>query len=247
MKKKEWFAAWFDSPFYHVLYQNHSDAEAQQFMNNLLTHLGAQPTARALDLACGKGRHSRYMATKGLHVTGVDLSENSISFAQKSESETLEFYQHDMRKDFRINYFNYIFNLFTSFGYFDDDRDNLSTLKSVEKGLDTGGGTFVLDYFNAEYVRQILKPKYHQTAGGIEFLIQKKIEKGYIFKTIKFEADGQKYRFQERVRLFELSDFEQLFAAAGLKIVEKFGNYQLDAFDLGHSPRLILVAEKIKK
>jgi SAM-dependent methyltransferase len=245
MKKKEWFASWFDSPFYHVLYQNHNETEAQQFMDNLLQQLDVAARARVLDLACGKGRHSRYLATKQLRVTGVDLSENSIKFAQQFESEQLEFYQHDMRKDFRINYFDYIFNLFTSFGYFDDDRHNLQTLRSVEKGLHTGGGVFVLDYFNSEHVRQALKPHYQQTAGGIDFHIRKHIKNGYIFKNIDFEANGNEYHFQERVRLFEIQDFEQLFAAAGLKIIQKFGNYQLDAFDLQQSPRLVLVAQKM--
>ena len=151
--KSEWFADWFDSPYYHILYQNHNEQSAKDFIDNLFKKLTPQyatlhPTSyyKILDLACGKGRHSRYMASKGFDVTGTDLSENSIRYARQFESDNLSFFEHDMRKPFRINYFDYIFNIFTSFGYFDRDEDNVTALKCVHDGL-KDDGTFILDYF----------------------------------------------------------------------------------------------------
>jgi SAM-dependent methyltransferase len=241
--KREWFANWFDSPYYHILYQNHNEQEAQNFLDNLLAHLNPQiGVSRILDLACGKGRHSRYMAAKNFDVTGLDLSENSIRFAQTFESERLSFFQHDMRKAFRINYFDFIFNIFTSFGYFEKEVENLETLKSVTLGLKPDG-VFILDYFNAAWVRATIQPNYVQTAGGIDFHIQKRIENGHIFKKIAFHTEGgDSLQFEEKVRLFSLSEFESLFEAAGLHIVAKFGDYQLNPFDETRSKRLILKA-----
>lgn len=243
MDKKEWFASWFDSPYYHVLYQNHNDSEARAFINALLAQLAPPQYARVLDLACGKGRHSRYLAAQNLDVVGIDLSENSILFAQQFETENLTFYQHDMRKPFRTNYFDYIFNFFTSFGYFDKDADNIATLRAVASGLTTEG-VLVIDYFNAEYVRQILNPNYTQIADNIEFKIKKRIENGYVFKNIQFDAEGKHFEYEERVRLFELADFEQMLAQTGFKMIATFGSYQLAPFTLHDSPRLIMVAQK---
>ena len=257
-EKNEWFASWFDSPYYHILYHNHNEQSAKDFIDNLFQKLTPQyamlkPTSayKILDLACGKGRHSRYMASKGFDVTGTDLSENSIRFARQFESENLSFFQYDMRKHFRINYFDYIFNIFTSFGYFDNDSDNLTALKCVHDGL-KDDGTFILDYFNAHWVRQTMVPQYIQTAADIDFHITKHIEDGHIYKTISFEVaenkprspEKTKYHFQEKVRLFSLNEFEQLFKKAGLKIIEKYGDYQLNPFDEQTSNRLIIRAIK---
>jgi SAM-dependent methyltransferase len=252
--KSEWFAEWFDSPYYHILYQNHNEQSAKDFIDNLFKKLTPQypvlhPTSyyKILDLACGKGRHSRYMASKGFDVTGIDLSENSIQYARQFESENLSFFEHDMRKPFRINYFDYIFNIFTSFGYFDKDEDNVTALKCVHDGL-KDDGTFILDYFNSTWVRNTMKPSYTETAGDIVFNIEKYIENGHIFKTISFEvvenAVKKHYHFQEKVRLFSLQDFETIFEKADFKIVEKYGDYKLNPFDVQKSNRLIIKAVK---
>lgn len=245
--KKEWFVNWFDSPYYHILYQNHNEQEAQNFLDNLLKHLTPQYSEAekgnltVLDLACGKGRHSRYMATKGFDVTGVDLSHKSILYAQEYETEKLTFFEHDMRKPFRINYFDFILNIFTSFGYFGKESDNLKALKNVHCGLKQNG-IFILDYFNSNWVRATMKSDYHQLAGGIDFHIKKEIQNGHIIKKIAFETEGKKYYFQEKVRLFTEQDFQQLFEAANLKIIEKFGDYNLNTFNLNTSNRLIIKA-----
>ena len=85
-------------------------------------HLQPGPVTAMLDVACGKGRHSRFLAEKGYDVTGIDLSEYSIGEALKYEAENLHFYRHDMRLPFWINYFDYAFNFFTSFGYFQQPK-----------------------------------------------------------------------------------------------------------------------------
>lgn len=248
--RKEWFSSWFDSPYYHVLYHNRNESEAEKFLDKLLEYVTPQYSdaekkqLAVLDLACGKGRHSRYMAEKGFDVTGLDLSRKSIKFAQKFELDNLSFFEHDMRKPFRIHYFDIILNLFTSFGYFDKEEDNLIALKNVWNGLKPDG-IFILDYFNSEWVKATLTTDYHLVASDIDFHIQKIINDEHVIKTIEFEAEGKAYHFQEKVRLFTLKDFEVLFAKAGLTIVEKFGDYQLQPFDEKKSNRLILQAKRI--
>lgn len=241
--EKQWYESWFDSPFYHILYKKRDDNEAKDFIDNLINYLEPSAAANVLDLACGKGRFSRFLANKGFEVTGLDLSENSIRFARQFESNNLSFYTHDMRKVFRVNYYDCIFSFFTSFGYFDSERDDLNSLKSVAKGLKKDG-VYILDFFNSEYVIKNLVSEETKNLGGIDFLIKKKIEDAFVFKTIDFEKDGESYHFEERVRLFGLDDFERLISSAGMKIIQTFGDYSLSNFDRESSPRLVLVIKK---
>ena len=241
--KKEWFAAWFDSPYYYILYKNHDENEAKNTLDRLLAAMQLKPHARVLDLACGKGRHSKYLAEKGYDVTGIDISHSSIAFARQFEHDNLSFYQHDMRLPFRINYYDAVLNMFTSFGYFQTDEDHLRTLKNVAKELHRDG-LFLLDFFNTEWVRQHLVPEDRKTVDGIEFHLKKHISGGYVYKSVTFHAENKDFHFREKVRLFEYADFERLFDQAGLNILQTFGNYQLDPFDVATSPRLILIARK---
>jgi len=241
--KKEWFAQWFDSPYYHLLYKSRDEDEAKVALDNLLLALNLSPGSRVLDLACGKGRHSRYLAEKGFHVTGLDISPASIFFARQFEHKHLEFYQHDMRKSFRINYFDAVMNMFTSFGYFKTDADHLLALKNVSKDL-RSGGLFMLDFFNANYVHKNLVRSEMKTVDKITFSLKRWVRSGYVFKSVEFQTSGRLFHFQEQVRLFELADFESLFTSAGLRLRQTYGNYDLSAFDAKSSKRLILIAEK---
>jgi SAM-dependent methyltransferase len=241
--QKEWFATWFDSPYYHTLYQKRDEREAQRALDNLLRALQLPASAHILDLACGRGRHARYLAEQGFDVTGLDISQKSIAFARQFEHERLSFYQHDMRRAFRSNYYDAVMNMFTSFGYFDTDADHLRVLKNVAQGL-RPGGKLLLDYFNSAWVRQHLVPSNVQTIGGIDFHLRRYIRQDRVFKEISFEAEGRSFQFLESVRLFQLLDFQELFRTAGLEIVEKFGDYDLSPFEAADSTRLILIAQK---
>lgn len=241
--KKEWFAEWFDSPYYHTLYKNRDDNEAQKTLDNLLHALDLPASARILDLACGKGRHSRYLASKGFDLTGLDISDSSITFARQFENEHLAFYQHDMRLPFRINYFDAVMNMFTSFGYFETDRDHLLALKNVQRGMKPGG-LLLLDYFNSQWVREHIVRAEVKTVDNIEFHMKKSIRGGHVFKTVEFVAGERLFHFRERVRLFTLAEFQSLFSAAGLELRHIYGSYDLSVFDVNTSKRLILIAQK---
>jgi SAM-dependent methyltransferase len=241
--KMEWFANWFDSPYYHILYQNRNDEEAHFFMDNLLQHLRVPSHANVLDLACGKGRHSIHLNQQGLTVTGVDLSPQSIEHAKQFESDTLHFDVHDMRKVYRENAFDYICNLFTSFGYFDNEADNFAVMNAVNDGLKTEG-TFVIDFMNAAKVERLMVAEEVKELSGISFHITKAIIDGFIVKTIAFEDQGKHYQFQEKVQLLKLNSFEKYLDATRLQIIDTFGNYALEEFNEVDSDRLIIIAKK---
>ena len=239
----KWYQNWFNSPYYHILYRQRDNEEAEFFIDNLCDRLKPQENASMLDIACGKGRHAIYLNKKGFDVTGIDLSFSSIKYAKQFENERLRFFQHDMRNLLFINYFDYALNLFTSFGYFASDRDNLNALKSFRKSLKKNG-ILVLDYFNSQKIINNLVEQEVKTIEGINFNITKKVQDGRIIKTIGFEHKNREYKFQEDVKAFTLSDFQRLFKLSGFEIKEYFGNYSLEQFDEQHSDRLIFICSK---
>ena len=236
---ENWFATWFDSPYYHILYKDRDDNEAQLFMDNLTNYLNLPEEAKILDLACGKGRHAIYLNQLGYEVTGVDLSPNSIEEASKSSNATLHFKVHDMREHTEEKY-DAVFNLFTSFGYFEEESDNLKTLKAIQESL-TEYGFAVIDFMNANYVIDNLVPEETKTVDGVDFHLKRYVKDGHIFKEIQFEDQGQSYHFTEKVRTLTLQDFETMMEEAGIYLLEIFGDYKLRKFYKNDSERLIMV------
>ena len=241
MKKKDWFTDWFNTPYYHVLYKDRNNEEALLFMKNITTFLALPKTTHILDLPCGKGRHSVFLNSLGYQVTGGDLSENSIKYAQEFENDTLNFSVHDMRKPFN-NQYNAVFNLFTSFGYFEDDQDDILILKNIKDGLKKDG-VFVFDFLNAEFVKATLVDKETKIVDGITFNITREIKDGFILKNISFFADDENHSYTERVKYLDAKKMKAYFEKAGFTITNIFGNYKLSNFDVQTSKRLILVAK----
>lgn len=238
-ENKTWFASWFDSPYYHILYKDRDYEEAQLFVDNITNYLNLPEDSKILDLACGKGRHSIYMNKLGYNVTGADLSPNSIEEAKKHENDTLHFEVHDMREPFEQK-FDAIVNLFTSFGYFENDADNLLTLKAIQHSL-TEYGFAVIDFMNVNRVINNLVPEELKTVEGIDFHIKRYHQDGYIIKDIDFEDDGEKFHFTERVKALTLQDFQSMMDEAGIYLLDIFGDYKLRKFHKDESERLILI------
>ena len=241
--EKEWFEDWFDTSYYHILYQNRNDDEARRFIHHLIDHLNLPKGAKVLDLACGKGRHSITLNELGYDVLGVDLSPNSIETASKHSNEQLSFKVHDMRERIQDHKFAAIFNLFTSFGYFTNERDNLAVLISANEMLEENG-LLLIDFMNVKKVIQEMTSKETKTLNGIEFQISKYCDMQHIFKEIKFEDEGSDFHFTERVQILPFNKFEVLLQQADFKILRTFGDFNLSAFDENTSDRLIILAQK---
>ena len=239
---KTWFSEWFNTRYYHILYKNRNNDEAKVFMQNLVSFLKLPKNNSILDLACGKGRHSIFLNTLGYPVIGADLSENSIDYANQFANSTLKFIVQDMRKPFSIKV-DAVFNMFTSFGYFDDDNDDIKVLQNIETCLNKDG-VAVIDYMNVKKVIKNLVNAEVIERDEIEFRIKRHLTDGFITKEINLTEDGEELYFQERVKAIDLDKFKHYSKQANLKIKHIFGDYQLSEFDIENSDRLILILTK---
>jgi SAM-dependent methyltransferase len=237
-----WFEDWFNTHYYHILYKNRDEQEAGFFLSRLLSYLSPPNGSKFLDLACGKGRHSVYLHNCGYDVTGMDLSKNSISEASTHVKPGLRFQVQDMRLPFGYNEYDYIFNLFTSFGYFENETDNQLVINNIRNALKPGG-TAVIDYLNPDFVAAKAHESRMFTIDTINFTTSISIDSGWVVKNITVHDKNHTHHFQERVKLIDPESFASYFLNAGIELTATFGDYNLSRYNRCDSARQIMVVK----
>ena len=239
----DWIKDWFGSDYYAMLYKHRDDTEAKLFLDNLTSLLALAAGNRVLDCGCGRGRHSVYLSEKGFETTGIDLCATNIEPLKKNESKNLAFYTHDIRNLFRINYYDAVLSLFTTFGYFEKDAENNKAIKSISSALKKNG-FLVLDFMNAEKKAKELVCEEKINIDGIDFGITRFAELNFIVKEISVSHNGKNYKFREKVKCYKQAELENFFKQNGIERVHLLGDYDLNPFDETKSERLILVGKK---
>lgn len=242
-KDEPWFACWFDSPYYPILYRHRNEEEAAEAIKAIINILQLPKGSRVLDLGCGQGRHSRTLCSLGYNVTGIDLSPTAITLAKASASSAQHFEVGDMRS-FAINrQFRAVFSLFTSFGYFESDTENLRVLERIALHLEPGG-ILVLDYLNAIPLLDCASKRQTLEIDGVIFHTLKQREHNCIVKYIEVNDNGQVYDFCERVQLLTKNELTDLLHRAGFKVERVYGDYKLAFYDPHLSDRCLIIARK---
>jgi SAM-dependent methyltransferase len=240
-----WYIEWFNSPFYHKLYFERDEEEAQAFIHKLISHLGPVHGSRILDVASGRGRHSKILSSLGFDVTGIDISPDSIEIAKQKESSRLQFFIHDIRLPFWINYFDYAFNFFTSFGYFKTRREHDDAIRTICGSLKPGG-TLVIDYLNSHYIEDHLVHNEIKKIGTTTYDIHRWDDETHFYKKINIIDPSllSPISFTEKVAKFSLGDFTDMLSFQSMQVQEVFGDYQLNSYDVKKTPRMIIIAKK---
>ena len=244
INRDDWFINWFNSKYYHILYKSRNKNEASNFIQAIISTLSLKSNNSVLDLGCGNGRHSISLSNHFKLVHGIDISSENISIANENKKENLKFFISDMRNFDTNTKYEYIFNLFTSFGYFKKNEDNIKVLKSCHHHLNKNGLLFI-DFLNSEQIKRTINGlKETRNINGIRFNIHKEIIGDYVIKNIEIKDGETTYNFQEKVQLFKIQDFKKMFEISGFEIISSYGDYQMNPYD-PNSSRLILCAKKI--
>lgn len=247
---KQWYEKWFSDRFYLELYQHRDEEDARWIINLIQRTLNISTKSRVLDIACGSGRHSLELARRGFDVTGFDLSGFLISEAVKNLNESKEkklkvkFLRKDMRNFNFRNSFDVALNIFTSFGYFDNDEENFKVFENVSSSLKQKG-YFVFDYLNKIFLENNLKKISRATIKGVTVIQKRKLENGFVIKDIFLKSGKQEKNFTEILKLYSHKEFISAFNNAGLKKIKIYGDYFGNEFDEHKSQRLIIFARKI--
>ncbi len=237
-----WFESWFDSRYYPLLYDHRNEEDAKHFLSKLTaTHL-TERDSTVLDACCGRGRHSGKLHELGFNVTGFDLSAQSIEEA-KASYPGINFLVHDLREPLPLREFDYVLNLFTSFGYFEDPQDDAKAFNALSEVVKPGG-LLVIDFMNSVKVANTYEPESIKETNGVRFISKRWLEDGYIRKTIDIKGEQVDEHYEEHVRLLELEDFLKFAEGEGMQNLAVYGNYELEGFAPETSDRLILVFSK---
>jgi SAM-dependent methyltransferase len=238
--KTEWFEKWFGKE-YIALYPHRNVAEAEHVVALIEGIVGGKKIDRALDLACGAGRHSGILANHWWTV-GLDLSEVLLQLAHR-DAIPAAFVRGDMRVlPFADSAFDLVVNLFTSFGYFADDESHHKVVREVAR-VTRPGGTFVLDFLNTTQLRRTLVPYDEREIAGSVVEQRREISDDgrYVIKRICIRGTGKE--FTERVRLFDKDDLSAMMIDAGFRIDAVYGNYDASPVT-GDSPRVMLFGRR---
>lgn len=215
-----------------------------------------------MDLACGYGRHSIPLAKRGYNVTGFDYSKRFITTAKRLKKEmglsNATFVQGDMRNLKYKNKFDVVINMFTSFGYFDDEKDNLKVLKNIYQALKPKG-KLLMDLYNesAGLSQVISKGKFNKKENLWMLSSQNKQSNGLVVTTTSYvdlinmrwnmsrswKEKGKKKSYMTSMRIYPLPEISYLLKEAGFKIQKVWGDFNGEPFSV-KSRRMIILAEK---
>ena len=239
-QEADWFEEWFGEDYLRI-YQHRDESEAERAIDLIATHVPDREIQTVLDLACGAGRHSKALCERWWTV-GLDLSASLLRVARRDAPDA-PYVRADMRElPFADESFDLVVNLFTSFGYFEDDREHARVLARVREAMKPRG-TFVIDFLNASQVRRDLVPYDERVESGITIEQSRIIspDDRFVEKRIRLRERGREY--VERVRLLSAGDLERMLETAGFEVVHCFGDYT-GANWSENSPRTILFASR---
>ena len=243
-----WYEEWFWSDAYTRVYDHRDEEEAERLVDLIEREITPALNAHILDIGCGRGRHAHALARRGYRVTGIDLSEAAIEEARATAADegldaTTTFRVSNMRTPACEACADGVVNLFTSFGYFEEDAENERALAAMATAL-RPGGWLLQDFLNAPVVAESLGASEHETEGGRTIHQDRWIEDGRVIKEITIEHADETETFRESVRLFTVHDFKEMYLSVGLELVSLFGNYDGGNYKPEESPRLLLYARK---
>ncbi|UOE92139.1 class I SAM-dependent methyltransferase [Alkalihalobacillus sp. LMS39] len=237
-----WYEEHFQTDYLMIYKHRHENASSE--LEKLLPFISINENMTVLDLCCGYGRHSRYLAQRGWRVTGVDLSTPLLQEAiTLSLNEPIQYMRCDMRNLPFHTEMDLVVNMFTSFGYFKTDEDNEKVIQGVNRAL-VPGGYFIFDYLNSAYIQSNLNPFSKESIGKTEIIQHRKIINGFVHKSILISDENEKRRYEEMIKLYDVHELMKMLQQNGFAIEATFGNYDAKPFDIQSSPRLIFICKK---
>lgn len=247
-KLKSWYQDFFDDYYLRSFRNIISDERTLQETNFIEKSLKLTQKSRILDLCCGHGRHSIELAKKGYIMTGQDLAQNFIKIATKTAKKNgvnIKFICEDMRRIPFYEEFDAIFNIFTSFGYLENDKEDAKVIKQVANSLKTGG-KFLLDIRNRDWILANFQYNDWRIMDDLIVLEERHLDPSFkkvITKVIYIEKGKIGKITEHSARLYNLSDIQSMFRKAGLSIQKIYGGLDFERHTI-KSQRTIIIASK---
>ncbi|MET0593496.1 MAG: methyltransferase domain-containing protein, partial [Polyangiaceae bacterium] len=247
-RARYWWDELFGDDFLRTM-DRPTDAQIKTEVNFIEESLGVQKGGVVLDLACGAGRHAVEMAVRGYNVVGYDLSLAMLARAADEAHERkqkLNFLHGDMRDMGFEEMFDGIYCWSTSFGYFDDEKNQL-VAQRIHRALRTGG-MLLLDLANRDFVTQRQPSLVWFEGDGCICMDEMRVD--FITSRLKVKRmvildDGRTREMDYSIRLYTLHELGRMLHDVGFKVTDVSGHPATPGVFMGaDSPRLIVCAER---
>ena len=242
-----WWETLFDDRYLQLFGPLASAQTIQQQVDGIIAYLGLQPGASILDLACGYGRLTIPLAERGFAVTGLDLSETLLGQARAAATEAgvqVTWHKGDMRDIPWQDSFDGVINVFSSFGYFDDETENRHVLSAVARALKPGGH-FLIDVVNRDWRVCQLPERHWFEAGELIVLAEPWLNPvtGRSGETWRWLEEGRWQDLEFDTRLYTATELRAMIEAAGLRWRTVYGGWEREEFN-PQARRIIALAER---
>lgn len=241
-----WWSRYFDDNYLNIYSYTEESAETE--VEGIVRMLNLTPPSRILDLCCGFGRHSLILASRGYDVTGLDISRSFLNYARRKAEERgifLKFEQRDMREIQHESEFDAVINIFTAFGFFENEQEDMKVLECVARALKPNG-QFVIDTLNRDFVIHSGQYQTWKQRNGTTVLEERFFD---FFKSRLeinhhlIDSKNGERKLESSFRLYTLTEMLDMFDKAGLMLTDVYGNFDGSLYS-GESPRMILIARR---
>jgi SAM-dependent methyltransferase len=240
-----WYSEWFGRQYLEI-YSYRDQEEAARDIDKVEKIIDLPRELPILDLACGSGRHALELAARGYSVVGLDLSDTLLGVARGSaagDGLCVSFVRGDKRALPFSRAFGCVLNFFTSFGYFDDEDENLSVLVGMRESL-LPGGSFLVDHLNRDYVLSNLVPEDYSDRNGKKIVQRRRFDESSsrVEKEITVYDGASEKTYRESVRLYGPDELSSMVERAGLRVTSILGGLDGSGFAAG-SARMVVIGE----
>jgi SAM-dependent methyltransferase len=214
---------------------------------------GAMGGPSCLDLCCGFGRVGLELARRGFFVTGVDITESYIQSAREDAAYDgtgsdggAEFILEDVRSFKREGAFDIAVNLYNSFGYFEDPRDDALALRNAFVSLKPGGTLMIETLGKETAVRDFIEGEWFERAGYYVLTGYEIIDSWSSLRntwTLINAKTGDRVQKTFTQRLYAASELRRLLLDSGFSAVEIYGDWDESPYD-ARAEKLIVIGRK---
>lgn len=248
MISKEWFLDYFNDDYAKLILDPITPEFTEIQVDLIENLLLLSQTDRILDACAGKGRHAISLAKKGYSLTAIDFVSSYVKHIETvslKENLNIQTLTMDIRLLSHENFFNKVYLMFTSFGYF-TDGENEVLLKNLKRSLKKDG-LLLVDIENRDYIlKNFIYEKWREKEFGLLLERHKFFPESsrQTTKRVQYYHNGTiKESFRE-LRLYSVHELIQLAKLAGFNVINLVGDYSGKPFQI-NSPRIIVVLRAV--
>jgi SAM-dependent methyltransferase len=248
MSDVPWYKTFFGTDYLRIYSPFLPPERTEREVAGILKFLNLPPDSAILDLCCGPGRHALPLVQRGYRVTGLDQNEHFLQQAQSTaEAKGIEarWVQSDMRSIPFQNEFDAVINIFTSFGYLEDEEEDLRVLQQVQQALKPDGLFLLETVYQPRVLRNHSPHGIIRYNDGLIVLEERQLDlrrsRNEITITMLF-PDGQRTEHRQSIRIYTLTELARMFSEAGLQLQGYYGD--LDGSPLTLDSRLVVLGQK---